>query len=545
MGDYRGVRACCFMLVMLLVSCTNGEDPYRFYTWNVTYGDIYPLGVKQQGILINGQFPGPQIESVTNENLIINVFNSLDQPFLITWNGVQQRRNSWQDGVYGTNCPIPPGGNFTYTLQVKDQIGSYFYFPSLALHKAAGGYGGFRILSRSVIPVPFPPPTADYTILAGDWYKQNHTDLKAILDSGSDLPFPDGLLINGRGANGYTFAVDQGKTYRFRISNVGIATSINFRIQGHKLLLVEVEGTHTLQNTYDSLDIHLGQSYSVLVTADQRAQDYDIVASTRFTSQVLATTVVLHYSNSAGTVSGPPPEGPTTQIDWSLEQARSIRRNLTASGPRPNPQGSYHYGLINTTRTIRLASSASIINGKQRYAVNSVSFIPADTPLKLADYFNISGVFSLGSIPDGPTGGGAYLQTSAMSADFRDYAEIIFENPEDTVQSWHIDGHNFFVVGMDGGQWTPPSRLSYNLRDTISRCTVQVYPKSWTAVYMPLDNVGMWNIRSENWARQYLGQQFYLRVFSAANSWRDEYPIPRNALLCGQAVGRRTRSKND
>lgn len=27
---------------------------------------------------------------------------------------------------------------------------------------------------------------------------------------------------------------------------------------------------------------------------------------------------------------------------------------------------------------------------------------------------------------------------------------------------------------MDGGQWIPASRLTYNLRDTISRCTVQV-----------------------------------------------------------------------
>lgn len=36
-------------------------------------------------------------------------------------------------------------------------------------------------------------------------------DLKAILDGGKDLPFPDGLLVNGRGSNGYTFTVDQGK----------------------------------------------------------------------------------------------------------------------------------------------------------------------------------------------------------------------------------------------------------------------------------------------------------------------------------------------
>jgi len=35
-------------------------------------------------------------------------------------------------------------------------------------------------------------------------------DLRAILDGGSDLPFPDGLIINGRGSNAYTFTVDQG-----------------------------------------------------------------------------------------------------------------------------------------------------------------------------------------------------------------------------------------------------------------------------------------------------------------------------------------------
>lgn len=134
-------------------------------------------------------------------------------------------------------------------------------------------------------------------------------------------------------------------------------------------------------------------------------------------------------------------------LNYSFVVMYQIRRNLTASGPRPNPQGSYHYGLINTTHTIRLANSAPVINGKQRYAVNSVSFIPADTPLKLADYFKISGVFNLGSIPDNPTGGGGYLQTSVMAADFRGFAEVVFENPEDTLQSWHIDGHNFFVVG--------------------------------------------------------------------------------------------------
>lgn len=116
-----------------------------------------------------------------------------------------------------------------------------------------------------------------------------------------------------------------GKTYRFRISNVGLATSLNIRFQGHTMKLVEVEGSHTLQNTYSSLDVHLGQSYSVLVTADQPPRDYYIVVSTRFTSTVLTTTAILHYSNSFGKPVGPLPWGPTIQIDYSLNQARSVR----------------------------------------------------------------------------------------------------------------------------------------------------------------------------------------------------------------------------
>jgi Multicopper oxidase len=87
---------------------------------------------------------------------------------------VQQRKDSWQDGVFGTNCPILPGKNFTYHLHLKDQIGTFFYFPSLAFHKAAGGFGAIRILSRPMIPVPFLEPADDFTLLIGDWYKANH-----------------------------------------------------------------------------------------------------------------------------------------------------------------------------------------------------------------------------------------------------------------------------------------------------------------------------------------------------------------------------------
>lgn len=132
---------------------------------------------------------------------------------------------------------------------------------------------------------------------------------------------------------------------------------------------------------------------------------------------------------------------------------------------------------------------------------------------------------------------------------------------------------------LERGVWTPASRARYNLFDAIYRSTTQVnhqncmsysysylhtffklychtqcnnqddccvclfvstqvYPQSWTAVLLTFDNAGVWNLRSEIWARQYLGQQTYVRVKSPVKSLRDEYNIPSNAILCGLARNR-------
>ncbi|KAG0475411.1 hypothetical protein HPP92_015097 [Vanilla planifolia] len=40
--------------------------------------------------------------------------------------------------------------------------------------------------------------------------------------------------------------------------------------KGQKLKLVEMDGSHSEKNAYDSIDFHGGQGCSVLVTADQR-----------------------------------------------------------------------------------------------------------------------------------------------------------------------------------------------------------------------------------------------------------------------------------
>lgn len=538
--------------IALLLSFCFAEDPFVHFDFEVSYITASPLGVPQQVIAINGKFPGPVVNATTNNNVVVNVRNKLDENLLITWSGIQQRRSSWQDGVLGTNCPIPPKWNWTYQFQVKDQIGSFFYFPSLNFQRAAGGYGGFIINNRAIIPIPFATPDGDITIMIGDWYTKNHTDLRKTLNGGKELGMPNGVLINGKGPYRYnttlvpegidyeTIDVQPGKTYRIRVHNVGVSTSLNFRIQNHNLLLAETEGSYTVQQNYTSLDIHVGQSYSFLVTMDQNAStDYYIVASARFVNESLWKRVtgvaILRYSNSKGKASGPLPDPPNDEFDktFSMNQARSIRWNVSASGARPNPQGSFRYGSINVTDVYVLKNKPPVtIDGKMRTTLSGISFVNPTTPIRLADQFKVKGVYKL-DFPKTPLTGSPRMETSVINGTYRGFMEVILQNNDTKMQSYHMNGYAFFVVGMDYGEWTENSRGTYNKWDGIARSTTQVFPGAWTAILISLDNVGVWNLRAENLDSWHLGQETYVRVVNPEATNKTELPMPDNALFCG------------
>ncbi|KAM7504639.1 hypothetical protein LguiB_003543 [Lonicera macranthoides] len=539
--------------IALLFGVCYSADPFANYELEFSYITASPLGVPQQVIAVNGRLPGPIINVTTNYNVVVNVKNKLDENVLITWSGIQMRRSSWQDGVLGTNCPIPPKWNWTYQFQVKDQIGSFFYYPSLNLQRASGGFGSFIITNRNIIPLPFNTPDGDIVIIIGDWYTRNHTALRASLDAGKDLGMPDGVLINGKGPFRYnstlvpdgidyeTINVDPGKTYRVRVHNVGSSTCLNFRIQSHNLLLAETEGYYTSQTNYSSIDIHVGQSYSFLVTMDQNASsDYYIVASARFVNESIWQRVtgvaILHYSNSKGKAVGPLPDPPNDVYDtsYAVNQAMSIRQNVSASGARPNPQGSFHYGSINVTDSYVLKSVPPVvIDGKLRATFNGISFANPDTPIRLADQFNVKGAYKL-DFPSMPLNRPPRVDRSIINATYKGFIEIVLQNNDTVIQSFHMDGYSFFVVGMAYGDWTENSRGSYNRWDAISRSTTQVFPGGWTAVLVSLDNVGVWNLRAENLDRWYLGQETYMRIINPEDVGnKTELPVPDNALFCG------------
>ncbi|XP_058076398.1 monocopper oxidase-like protein SKU5 [Magnolia sinica] len=532
--------------IVLFVSGASAIDIY--HEWNVSFDwTITPVNDLQPVITINGMFPGPLINATTNDVVHVNIFNNLDEPLLMTWNGIQQRLNSWQDGVSGTNCPIKPGTNWTYEFQTKDQIGSFFYFPTTAFHKVAGGYGPLRVNNRNVILIPFPKPEAEFDVLVGDWYFYPLELTRRIIeaDSGGNQ-FPQYILINGKAAynNSWarsyeSFTVTQGKTYRLRISNVGSSQSINFRIQNHQMVLVETEGSYTNQITLDSLDVHVGQSYSVLVTANQSDADYYIVASPTQVNPSVSPTAggvaVLHYENSNTPASGPLPAGPDeSDPEFSVNQARSIRWNMSAGAARPNRQGAFNVTNVTISQTFVLHGSTAKINSFHRYTVNNVTYVTPETPLKLADYYmNGTNVYQLDAFPTNSINKEAANLTSVVTGIHKGWIEIVFKNDLRVMDAWHLDGYSFYTVGYGNGEWTPALRETYNLLDPVVRSTVQVYPGGWSAVYAFLDNPGMWNLRSQRLQNWYLGQELYVRVHDDDPNPAKERPPPRNLLLCG------------
>lgn len=95
---------------------------------------------------------------------------SINYDYVIwTWHrhGVRQLRSGWADGpAYITQCPIAPGGTYTYTFTIINQRGTLWWHAHLSWQRATV-YGAFIIYPR-MHPYPFSAPVeAEIPIVFG------------------------------------------------------------------------------------------------------------------------------------------------------------------------------------------------------------------------------------------------------------------------------------------------------------------------------------------------------------------------------------------
>lgn len=123
------------------------------------------------------------------------------------------------------------------------------------------------------------------------------------------------------------------------------------------------------------------------------------------------------------------------------------RQNTSASGARPNPQGSFRYGSINVTDTYMLRVMPPVtINGTTRATINGISFLKPNVPFRLADKHQLRGIYKL-DFPTKPMNRTPVIDRSIINATYKGFIEIILQNNDTNIQNFHLDGYSFFVVG--------------------------------------------------------------------------------------------------
>ncbi|XP_065224731.1 uncharacterized protein LOC135848697 [Planococcus citri] len=250
-------------------------------------------GIERTVLTFNRLLDGPAINVCYGDRVIVDVQNKMPARELsIHWHGVLQKRFPWMDGVpYVTQCPIPHNSRFRYDF-FATTFGTHFYHSHSGL-QLFDGLSGALIVRTSDIENPlrglYDYDLFSHTILIQDWlhvmmddkfpgYNRNKTMITIK---------PDTYLINGMGAylnpvtlqwTGTPFAefrVKPNKRYRFRIVSVASTTcSHQFTVEGHALELIATDGYLINPQKVRTLYMAGGETYDVVITADQTPRPY-------------------------------------------------------------------------------------------------------------------------------------------------------------------------------------------------------------------------------------------------------------------------------
>ncbi|KAK5843337.1 L-ascorbate oxidase [Gossypium arboreum] len=567
-------RVILFLWLLGIIALLNGsavEARIRRYKWEVKYEYKSPDCLKKLVITINGRTPGPTITAQQNDTIIVELTNSLlTENVAIHWHGIRQIGTPWFDGTEGvTQCPILPGTTFKYQF-VVDRAGTYLYHAHYGMQREAGLYGSIIVGLPDGKSEPF---TYDYdrNIILNDWYHKSTYEQAAGL---SAIPFqwvgePESLLIHGRGkfncstlitpsldagicnatnpdCEPFRLIAVPGKTYRLRISSLTALSALSFQIEGHNMTVVEADGHYVEPFVVQNLFLYSGETYSVLVKADQ-----DPTRNYWITSNIVGRSapktppglgVFVYYPNhprrSPPTTPPPPPLWNNT--DPRLAQSHAIKAR----------QGYIHTPPSRSDRVIVFLNTQNTINGNVRWSVNNVSFALPHTPYLIALKENLTHVFNQNPPPDGydfqnydirivQENKNATSSNGVYRLNFNSTVDIILQNANSMILNtsethpWHLHGHDFWVLGYGEGKFDMfNDPMKYNLVNPIMKNTVPVHPYGWTALRFRADNPGAWAFHC------HIESHFYMGMGVVFAEGIDKVgKLPSSIMGCGETQG--------
>ncbi|KAF3441447.1 hypothetical protein FNV43_RR15361 [Rhamnella rubrinervis] len=299
------------------------------------------------------------------------------------------------------------------------------------------------------------------------------------------------------------------KTYRIRVISVTGLGSENLVIANHTVTVVEADGNYVEPFAVDNLDIHTGESYSVLITTNQNPNEnywvsVGVIARPFIIPPGLTILNYLPYSAWKLPTSQPP-----RHPRWDdLEHNKNFTKRIFALKGTPKPARI-------ADRRIVLLITDHFIDGYTKWAVNEVSLVLPSTPYLGAIKYGLKHAFDQRP----PPGNFASDYDIMRSA----YENVTFGNGV-----YHFHGHDFWVVGHGEGKFSEKDVKKFNLKNPPLRNLAVVFSYGWTALRFVADNPGVWLFHCHLEHHLLMGMGVVLSVGV------DRLPeLPLEGLACG------------
>ncbi|KUJ19252.1 uncharacterized protein LY89DRAFT_612848 [Mollisia scopiformis] len=444
----------------------------RSYDFTITRETKSPDGFERSFLLVNDQFPGPEIEANWGDTIQVTVHNQITGPeegTAIHWHGLLQKGTQYMDGVPGiSQCPIPPNGTFTYTFNA-DLYGTSWYHSHYSAQYAGGIFGPMIIHGPAIAPYDIdigPVMLTDY------FHKDYFSLVEDVVSTNFNevLQPSDNNLINGQ--TNATFQFTPGKTHRLRLINSGAEGMQKFSIDGHNLTVIAQDFVPVQSFSTQVVTLGVGQRTDVLVTAPANADGKSYTMRSTLagngcavTNQPFATATVFYNTKL---------QPNTTAWPSFLTSVASQCANDPIDITQP---------LYSLTPSAPTTTKDIAINFTQNatdfwlWTMNDISF--------RADYN--SPVFLLAA-----TGNDSYPdpQWNVYNFGSNTSIRVVIENPGPAAHPMHLHGHDFYVLNVGTGTWDGTTIV--NAANPQRRDTQIVPAGGFLVIQFEADNPGAW-----------------------------------------------------
>ncbi|XP_004500522.2 laccase-12-like [Cicer arietinum] len=512
-----------FVLLSSALSLANAKTHNHEFVVEAT--PVKRLCKTHNTITVNGQYPGPTLEINNGDSLVIKVTNKARYNVTIHWHGVRQVRTGWADGPeFITQCPIRPGGSYTYRFTVEGQEGTLWWHAHSSWLRATV-YGALIIRPREGETYPFPKPNRETPILLGEWWDRNPIDVvRQAQRTGAAPNVSDAYTINGQPGDLYNCStkgttivpIRYGETNLIRVINAALNQPLFFKIANHKLTVVGADASYLKPFTTNVLMLGPGQTTDVLITANQPISRYYIAASAYQSAQNAAfdnttTTAILQYYNSTKTkpiMPSLPSFNDTNTVTKFSKRFKSLKKVEVSNVIDENLLFTIGLGLQGCPKNFRERRCQGPNGSRLTASMNNVSFtLPNNLSILQAHYFGIPGVFTT-DFPAKPPVNFNYTGnvsrplwqpvpgTKVYKLKFGSRVQIVLQDTSIVTgenHPTHLHGYDFYIVAQGFGNFDPKKdSAKFNLVDPPKRNTVAVPVNGWSVIRFVADNPGAW-----------------------------------------------------